>query len=130
MQNIEEIFGLSNKEKDTYLKLLELGAQPISTIAKQMDTPRSSMYLIIDRLTGTGLIEEFQRNGIKYIKCIPVKDIASLIKQKQRKLESDLQVIKAKLPELLEIENKLSITAKVKFYEGAKAVEQMYKNVL
>ncbi len=130
MQNLQSIFSLNNKEQETFLKLLELGAQPVSTIAKQMNTPRSSMYLIIERLTKIGLIEEFQRSGIKYVKCITVKDIPTLIEQKQRKLETDLEAIELQIPQLLEIENKLSITPKVKFYEGAKAVEQMYRNVL
>ncbi len=130
MQNLFKRLGLSGKEIDTFLKLLELGAQPVSVIAKHVGIPRSSMYLVLKDLKKSGLIEEFERAGILYAKCIPVKNIADVIKTKERRLHQTLDVLEEKLPELTALENKLSITPLVKFYEGKKAVMKMYELVL
>ena len=50
MQEIFTRLGLSAKETQTFLKLLELGAQPVSVVAKHVGIPRSTMYFIVDQL--------------------------------------------------------------------------------
>ena len=122
--------GTNEKEAQTFIKLLELGAQPISVIAKQMSTPRSSMYLIIDRLKDLNLIEEFERAGIKYVKCIPVSNIADILKSKEKNIQQTLEILEEKLPEFESLENRLSITPTIKFHEGKEAVAQMYEEIL
>ncbi len=114
----------------TFLTLLELGAQPVSVIARRVGVPRSSMYLILDDLKKLQLAEEFEREGIKYFKCIPVRNIADVLKAKERKTHQTLELLEDKLPELEALENKLSITPKVKFFEGKEAVMKMYEEVL
>ncbi|MBI4232770.1 hypothetical protein HY605_06075, partial [Candidatus Peregrinibacteria bacterium] len=71
--------GANEKESNTYLKLLELGATHVSHIAKILNIPRATMYLIIDKLEELQLAEHFIRNGIKYVKAIPPKEIINLL---------------------------------------------------
>ena len=73
MQQLFACLGLSSKETQTFLKLLELGAQPVSVIAKHVGVPRSTMYFILERLRVIGLVEEFERSGIRYAKSVPVE---------------------------------------------------------
>jgi len=122
--------GLETKEIDTFLRLLELGAQPVSVIAKQMNIPRSTMYLVLDRLKAVSLVDFFERRGIKYVKPIPAEQIGDVLKQRQKKLEQSLERFSDALPSLQKLENKLSITPKVKFYEGVTEVEKMYKALM
>jgi sugar-specific transcriptional regulator TrmB len=122
--------GLNEKEMNTFLTMLEYGAQPVSVIAKHVGLPRSSMYLILEKLKKLGFVEEFERADIKYVKCIPVKNIADVLRTKERRVHQTLEELEEKLPELETLENKLSITPKVKFFEGKKAVMKMYENVL
>ena len=130
MKQLFTNLGLSEKERQSFLKLLEFGAQPVSIIAKQLDTPRSTMYLILEKLTKTGLVEEFERSGVKYFKCIPVKNIKDVLLTQESKIHQILEILEDSLPELEALENKLSITPKIKFYEGKDAVMKMYKEVL
>jgi len=130
MKELFKIFGADEKEMGTYLKLLELGPQPVSVIAKQMFMPRSSMYVVLDRLKDLQLIEEFERVGIKYVKSISAKNLTNLIKTRELTLERGLDLINEKLPELESIENRLGITPKVRFFEGKRSVMRMYEEIL
>ena len=130
MKSIIRKFGASEKEAETFLKLLELGAQPVSVIAKQMNVPRSSMYLTLDVLKKLGLIEDFQRGEIKFVKCIPIKNLPDILKTKEKEIEQISSTLQDKLPELEALENRLSITPTVKFHEGKTAVMKMYEEVL
>lgn len=122
--------GLTQKETDTITKMLPLGAQPASVIAKYIGQPRTSTYVILERLKQHGLVEEFKRQGITYFKCISVRSIPDLIRTRERQLEQVLTEVEEKLPELLAMENKLSITPTVRFLEGKTGAMKMYEEVL
>jgi sugar-specific transcriptional regulator TrmB len=130
MENLLKGFGASEKESEIFMKLLELGAQPISVIAKYSGVPRPSMYVILERLKKLGLIEELERNGIKYVKCIAVNDLDDLIKLKEKKINYLSKMLSAQKPELLSLENRLSSTPRVKFYQGKLEVMKMYEELL
>src|SRR3989338_4232289 len=130
MKALFQNLGLTHKEQEVFIKMLPLGAQPASVIAKHVDVPRTSAYVVLERLKQLNLVEEFTRNGISYFKCIPVADIADLLKAQSRKIRQTLIVFKETLPGLMKLENKLSITPTVKFFEGKKAVMKLYEDVL
>jgi HTH-type transcriptional regulator, sugar sensing transcriptional regulator len=130
MQQLFTNLGLNKKEAETFLKLLELGAQPISVIAKQIGIPRSTMYTIIDQLTKLHLVENFERVGIRYVKCIPVKDIEGVLKSKERKIEQTINLLNENLPQLESLENNLSYAPRIKYYEGKEGIMKMYEGVL
>lgn len=130
MQQLFKRLGLNNKETQTFLRLLELGAQPVSVIAKHVNIPRTTMYLVLDGLKKANLIEEFERAGTMYVKCIPVKNIIDVLHAKESSIHQTVKIFEEKLPELEVLENKLSITPSVKFFEGKEAVMKMYESVL
>lgn len=130
MKELFAILGANKKEMQIYIKMLELGAQPISVIAKYVGVPRSSMYVILEKLKKLNLIEEFERNKIIYVKPIPARNLLDILKSKEKRIEQSLYMLEEKLPELEALENKLSITPTVKFYEGKEAVMQIYEATL
>ncbi|MEK7126732.1 MAG: helix-turn-helix domain-containing protein [Patescibacteria group bacterium] len=129
MKDLFKNLGIDEKGTEVFLKLLELGAQPVSVIAKFVGVPRPTMYLILDELKACGLVDELFRNGIKYYKCVAVKSLQNLFKVKESEIQYSLELFQEKLPELFALENKLSITPKVKFHEGKEAVSRMYEEV-
>jgi len=130
MKSLFKNLGANQKEMETFLLLLELGAQPASTVAKKMGTPRSTMYLILDKLRQLGLIEEFERSGVKYFKCTPIKDMKDVIVAKRNALDKTEALLEKSSDELFAIENKLSITPTVRFLEDEEGVSKMYEQVL
>lgn len=130
MKTLFQNLGANEKEMQAFRVLLPLGAQPVSVVAKHMGVPRSSMYVVLEKLKKLQLVEQFERQGITYVKCIPVRHIADLIRTRQSSLEHTLNILEEELPELEKLENKLSITPTVRFYEGKKAVMKMYEEVI
>jgi sugar-specific transcriptional regulator TrmB len=130
MKELFKNLGASEKEMETFLKLLELGAQPVSVIARHMGVPRSSMYLILENLKKIGIVEEFERAAMRYFKCISVKAIADVLEAKESKIRHTIEILDKNLPQLKVLENKFTITPKVKFFEGKEAVMKMYEGIL
>ena len=130
MKQLFKRLGLKDKEMNTFLKMLELGAQPVSVVAKHMGIPRSTMYLVVENLKKAQLIETFERADILYVKAIPVQQMPEVIKSRERELEQTAKLLEEKLPELSRLESKFSITPHVKFHEGKGAVMKMYESIL
>ena len=130
MEEFLQMLGASAKESRAFLVLLELGAQPVGTLARQLCLPRSSTYLILEKLEVLGLIESFERNKIKYVECISVEAVEDLIRAKERRVKQAKELYESKLPELKKLESRLSVTPKIKHFEGKEAVMRMYEEVL
>ncbi|MBI2639260.1 hypothetical protein HYW83_06785 [Candidatus Peregrinibacteria bacterium] len=130
IKSIFQTLGLRDKEIQAFLKMLPLGSQAVSVMAKYVGIPRSSMYEMLARLKRLGVIDEWERNGVTYVKCIPVDSLPDLLKTRGHQIEQALENIQAQLPKLEQLENKLSITPKVKFYEGKREVMKIYETVL
>lgn len=130
MKKLLKSFGANDKEAEIFLKLLELGAQPISVIAKHSGIPRPSMYVVLEKLKKLGLIEEFPRYGIKYVKCIAVNDMEDLIKLREKNLSYLSQMLSEKKHEFLDLESKLSSAPRIKLYQGKLEVMKMYEQIL
>lgn len=130
---MKELFiqlGINDKEVSIFLKMLELGAQPVSVIAKHMGVPRSTMYLYLESLRSKGLVEEFERIGIKYFRAISVDEIENLLMIREGEIKHAMDLLKKSEGELKMLENRLSVTPKVNFYEGREAMIKMYEKVL
>lgn len=130
MKELFKRLELNDKETQTFLKMLELGAQPVSVIARHVGIPRSTMYLVLESLKKAQLIDEFERKGIRYAKAVLVKELPGVLRAKERQIEQTLKILEEALPALEALENKLSITPHVKFFEGKEAVMKMYESVL
>lgn len=130
MKTVFQNLGLDEKETRAWLKMLELGAQPVSVIAKYVGVPRSSMYVILERLAKLQLIENFDRNGITYFKSISPHALEDILRNQEQKIEETLHLLQKKLPQLEALENKLSITPRVRFFEGKTGAAKMYEEVL
>jgi sugar-specific transcriptional regulator TrmB len=128
-QIMEKLFrnlGLEKKEMETFLHLLELGPQPVSVVAKQAGIPRTSMYEMLSRLKKSHLVEEFERKGMKYVRCIPVKSIGDVLRNREKQIQQTLTLLEDNMEQLEALESSGSITPKVRFFEGKEEVMRMY----
>ena len=130
MHNFLKILGTNDKETKAFIKMLELGPKPISQIAKHIGVPRSSTYVLIDRLKSLGLVETYQQHEITYAKPIPAKSLVDYLDAKQRKIAQAQEELKEELPRLEALENNSLVLPKVKLFEGEKGVIRAYEHVL
>lgn len=130
MKSLIKQFGATDKEAEVYLDLLGLGPQPISVIAKRINTPRSTMYLIIEKLKKLSLLKKSTKFGITYVQAISPSELSDLINKKENLLNNLRNTYQKSLPQLEELERKLSITPSVRFFEGRESIMLMYEQIL
>ena len=121
---------LNQKETESYLRLLELWSQPISVLAKHVNMPRSSMYLVLDELIKKWFVESFKNSWITYVKSISPDRIKDLLNIKKQKIDNNIGLLNENLSKLKKIESRMSITPKITFYEWKDEVMKVYENVL
>lgn len=130
MEKLFKTLGLNQIETDIYLKLLELGAQPVSTIAKKIGTPRTTMYTHLEKLKKKNIIAEFTRTGIKYYKSTSPADIQKILKKKEDNYKEAQDILQSNMDSLEELENKQSVLPRVMVYESKDNIRKMYDEIL
>jgi sugar-specific transcriptional regulator TrmB len=118
-----EKLGLNEKEAKVYLALLELGEGNIQQIAKESGIKRTTVYDIIDSLKAKNLLSQIAKNKkIIYFAEDPRKF--------EENIEEKKQTLKTVLPELLSIANRLEKKPKIKYFEGASGIAEIYEDTL
>lgn len=133
LSNILMLFELSDRERKVFLKLLEIGGQPASQIARFLELPRNTTRDILDRLVKKGLLTRSQKgNTMYYTLETPQKILRHLEIQKKKTidhLDSQIDFIKKFGDELQP--HKYSLTRpRVSFYEGEDGLRRVYEDTL
>lgn len=115
--------GLSNKEAEVYLAILELGDASVERIAQKSKVKRTTVYDVVKDLGSKGLIGTMHRNKRKYFY---VDDPRKLEEQ----LEEKKVVLKNILPELLSMANVVGRKPKIKYFEGPEGMKNVYLDTL
>ena len=119
LEKVLENFGLNEKQAKVYLALLQLGQAGVTAVAEKAGTKRPTTYLILEELRQMGLASKLPRkDNVIYIPESPEK-----ILEEQTHREA---LIKNKLAELMAMYNTKLEKPKVKFYQGEKAVRELY----
>ncbi|MBI4359791.1 MAG: hypothetical protein HY564_01705 [Candidatus Jacksonbacteria bacterium] len=122
-------FGLSEKEAQVYLGLLELGRGTVSAVARRAGINRTSGYHLLDGLVAKGMISVSGKEPKQeYIAESPEKIIAFLKKQ----LEDSAARLKSAeelVPQLKSLHN-VTDRPRVRFYEGKEGLMQVYEDTL
>ena len=122
MEILQEL-GLTQREIKVYLALLELGLTTTGPIIKRSEVPNSKIYEVLESLQNKGLVSWIIKGKTKYFQASNPKQLLTLLKDKQRKIEEIL-------PEL-EMKQKLSQSKKsVELFEGVKAIKSMLQGLI
>jgi len=110
--------GLTTREIKVYLALLELGLTTTGPIIKKSEVPNSKIYEILEGLQNKGLVSWIIKGKTKYFQASNPKQLLTLLKDKQRKVEEII-------PQL-QMKQKLSQSKKsVELFEGMRAIRGM-----
>jgi sugar-specific transcriptional regulator TrmB len=71
---------MSEKEIKIFLKLLELGAQPASNIARLCELPRNTVRSILDKLGEEGFLQKTRRANTQYYSPETQENIAKMLR--------------------------------------------------
>jgi sugar-specific transcriptional regulator TrmB len=126
--------GLTEKEAQVYLELLELGPQPASIVARRLELPRSTAKFLADILIKKQFASGIVKNHITHYtakdpaalkQMLEVKRLTELEKIDQQKLE--LEKI---LPALSLLGNSSANVPKIRYFEGFEGIKAMYEEVI
>ncbi|EKD24400.1 MAG: transcriptional regulator, TrmB [uncultured bacterium] len=115
--------GLSKKEADIYLALLELSEATIAQLVKKTGIKRSTVYETIELLKRRGLVSQgrLKKRTVFY---------AESPKKIPEALEAKKQSIEEAMPELLSLMNLLDKKPKIKYFEGLEGVKEVFEDTL
>ena len=116
-------YGLSKTEAQSYLAVLELGAAPVSSIARRSGENRVTVYSALKSLVKKWIATEIDKNGTTYYSVIWPELLIKKTEEKHQKL-------KDALPEFLAIANKYDNKPKVQFFDGIEWLKSIYKEVI
>lgn len=117
--NTLQKLGLTEKQSQVYVAMLELGESGMTHIAKKANLKRPTVYLIIDELNLLGLSGEIIKGKKKFYSAVHPKRLVELAKFRA---EQANQI----LPELIALQ-KNDEKPKIRMLEGIKGVMIAYQ---
>lgn len=117
--------GFSDCEARIYLAVLELKEALPSSISKRLKLKRPSVYVILERLEGKGLLHSVKKNGyLRY--CIKNPDL--FIEEEMKRsatIKSYLENLKSGLSKLHSLHEIKEEKLEVAVFKGTEALKQM-----
>lgn len=131
--NLLKIFKLTNKETMVFMKVLGLGNQPASALARLLEQPRNTVRDILDRLTKIGLLTRTKKANTQYYSVETPQNIERFLEMRKKKttnqFDQQIDFIK-RFSEELQPNKYHQSRPKVTFYEGEDGLRRVYEDTL
>ncbi|HSX24954.1 MAG TPA: helix-turn-helix domain-containing protein [Candidatus Andersenbacteria bacterium] len=121
MNNLEfdlQKVGFDEREAKVYLACLELGPSPVQKIAQRAETPRATVYLVLDDLQNKGVVTTYDEGKKTYYVAEPPQKIADLVDKRALKVKQQQETLKSLIPEL---------TSRGQFEKGESSIVKYYQ---
>jgi sugar-specific transcriptional regulator TrmB len=122
--------GLSESEAKTYLTMLSIGSNPVSTIAKVSNLNRCTCYAILERLKKKSFVHEDIKNNLSYYEAVNPKYIVAQLKNKRHELDAHIDNLTNSIAQIELIKKEQQCKPRVVFYEGAGGVQNILEDTL
>lgn len=122
--------GLSDKEIGIYLTLLTEGPSSVRKLAKESEINRGTAYDALKSLQKSGLVGMYQKHKKQFFVAEDPGKLAELIEQREQALSSMKRHVADVLPELRSLYVHGGMKPVVKYYEGAKGVRIILRDLL
>lgn len=121
IKNLQDI-GLEKHEAEVYLACLKLGFAKVSELSREVDIPRTSIYVYIKNLIEKGYIKKTKKSGIEYFIPIDPKDVLNDTKEK---IESFAKVV----PQLEKFMDFVGKKPKVEYFDTKQGLLNLYEKM-
>src|SRR3989338_2376109 len=111
--------GLTEREAEVYLILLELGSTTTGQIIKRSGLHKATVYAILQRLIDQGLVSYVIKENVRYFEAADPDTLLDFLKEKEENL---LEI----LPELKKKKYLAKKKQKIMVFEGWKGMETVY----
>ncbi len=116
-----------------FQKVLELGAQPASTIARICEKPRNTVRSILDSLVQRGLMVKTMRGNTQYYDVETKENLIRALKFQKMKMEKEIdeqvRLLEAYGHEFTE-RHWATSRPRIRYYEGWSGIEKIHEDTL
>lgn len=125
-----QVLGLNDEEIKIYVDLLESGTSTAGELAKRMSIVRPTVYNYLQKLTDKGIVERSLKYGVRSFTAQSPDRLDRLFEVRQKEIEQKREKFKLEVPMLMNKFGKKNSMPKIKIYEGAKEIENVYDDIL
>jgi len=122
--------GLSDKEIEVYLALLENGANSVRDLAGFVGLNRGTTYDILKSLQGKGLVSYYHQETKQKFVAEDADKLMKLASSEEEKIKKVKEKLRGLIPELESLQAKGGNQPTTKFYEGRKGIRFILEEVL
>ena len=115
--------GLTEVESRVYMNLLEMGSSLCGEISRKSGIHRRTVYDLLERLIGKGLVAYIKKNNRRYYECVHPKRFLELIKEKESEIDSIMPDLVAKYEGSTE-------KGETVFYRGTLGIKSVFEDQL
>lgn len=133
IERLLKSFQLNAKEIEVVVKMLELGPQPASTIARMCERPRNSVRSMLDNLVRRGLISKTMRANTQYYAVETKERLIHALKFQKLKMgqeiEEQIKLLEDYGHEFTDRTHAAS-RPRIRYYEGWSGLEKLHEDTL
>lgn len=122
--------GFTEKESKLYITLLEIGPNPVSSIARKAGITRTTAYAALETLKEKGLVSAIEQGGIQQYTGVEPEKLEEYARNQQERAEENYKKIKNIVPQLKSLTGDLVMAPKVKYYEGVEGIKTIYNDTI
>ncbi|MFH1207050.1 MAG: helix-turn-helix domain-containing protein [Patescibacteria group bacterium] len=122
--------GLSDKEAQIYLALLNAGPSSVRTLAAAAQVNRGTTYDILKFLIKRGLASYYHQDKRQYFLAEDPEKLKKFLHDRIHELEESKTAVESIIPELKSVYDRAEDKPVVKYYQGAKGIKTVLSDVL
>ena len=122
--------GLTEKEAKLYLTLLEVGPNPVSSIARKAGITRTTAYAALETLKEKGLVSTIEERGIQQFAPVSPHKLEEYAKHHKEQAERNYEELKTVMPMLKSLTGDLVMKPRVQYFEGVEGIKTIYKDTI
>src|SRR3989344_273406 len=111
--------GLTNREIEVYLKLLEKGEAPAGALAKETSVSRTHVYEALQSLIDRGIVSSVTRDFRKHYKAAEPEKLLKFVRETEDKIHQ-------LLPQLKILQKPPEKAPKIEVYEGKEGIKTIF----
>lgn len=133
MRDIFELLGELGFEKgevQAYTTLLQSGPLAVATLGKRLGVPRTTVYTMLERLRGRGLVRESTRKGLKIFLAEPPDSLNHIFSQRLMALEKAQSEFSKILPDLRAKRVHAATAPRLTVMDGTEGLQSLLRDML
>lgn len=114
--------GMSDKEAQVYLAMLETGPSSVQDIAKKAGVNRATTYVMLEALKRRGLVSSVEHGKKTHFTAESPEHLMAQVERERSTVEEKLTRLQTAMPDFMSLFNAIEDKPKVRFFEGLEGI--------